>query len=445
MMRGRFDLSQKFNHKLNNSPLFKRFIYGFGWLLGGGVLSSFFMAISMLMIANYLGVKLYGVIALITSTVFLITGLCTFKTTEAVTKFLIDYLENNQLKKAGSLVAAGVFVDFLSAIAASSILIASSNQLVTLLFDSNEHINWLILFSITPILSFCYASSIAILRVADKFSFISAIDVFNAILTLLGNLYLILNKAEWTDILIWMIVVSGIRGIILLWSILHALEKLGIKEHFKLRLNGFSSEHEGVTNLMLNSTISSVLKSTHNQVDIVILGIMLGPSASGAYKFARNIIQYLGFPTNALFQVSLTEFVRLFAKKNFKLFRRVLNNLIRSTFLLTIFYCLFMWLLGPIVFLFLVGDSFYKSIDLLPIMVIGLSLTLISQYWQAALVANNNAGQVAASMAFALFSQIAILLLFLPIFGIQVAAFAFVLYSFVRAAWLYLSFNKLII
>ena len=172
---------------------------------------------------------------------------------------------------------------------------------------------------------------------------------------------------------------------------------------------------------------------------------MLGPSASGTYKFARNIIQYLGFPTNALFQVSLTEFVRLFAKKNFKLFRRVLNNLIRSTFLLTIFYCLFMWLLGPIIFLSLVGDSFYKSIDLLPIMVIGLSLTLISQYWQAALVANNNAGQVAASMAFALFSQIAILLLFLPIFGIQVAAFAFVFYSFVRAAWLYLSFNRLII
>ena len=48
-------------------------------------------------------------------------------------------------------------------------------------------------------------------------------------------------------------------------------------------------------------------------------------------------------------------------------------------------------------------------------MVIGLSLTLISQYWQAALVANNNAGQV-RSMAFALFSQIAILL-FLPIFA----------------------------
>ena len=433
---------ERIKSQFSDSPILQRFVTGFSWLLGGGAISTLLMALSTFAIAEYLGVKTYGVIALITSTVLLTTGLLTLRTTEAITKFLIDYIEHKQREKAGSLIALGVFIDFFVALVATMVLFFASSFIVPFLFDSNEYLKWFQLFSVVPLLSFCYASSVAVLRVANKFFIISVTEIINAVLIFSGNLYLIFAKADWTEILTWMVTVAAIRGAILLWSIFYALKALNINNYFKLNLKNINSEFKEVFHLMLTSTLTFTIKTIHTQADTVIVGSILGPASSGAYKLARNIVQLLAFPTNALFQVSFPEFVRLLAKKNVLLFKKVLRNLILGTCGLAVTYCLGMWFVAPLVFPYFIGDSYSSGLNLLPILVVGLSLVLISQYWQAALVAINSAGQVAASMGVALLIQISILLLFVPLFGIQAAALAYVAYCGTRAALLYNRFNK---
>ena len=75
----------------------------------------------------------------------------------------------------------------------------------------------------------------------------------------------------------------------------------------------------------------------------------------------------------------------------------------------------------------------------------GLSITMLSQYWHSALVAVNNAGQVAISMLIALIGQISMLVVVAPYFGIKAAAVAFVFYSLIRALLLFSKFKKFVL
>lgn len=421
--------------------LLRRLAPAFGWLVGGGSVSTLLMALSMFAVAAHVGAKAFGVMAIISSTVFLFAGVISLRTTEALTKFLTDTLEHRELTKAGNLVGLGILVDGLSALTATALLLLGSSFLVSNFLGSDEYLRWFQIFSFVPILLFCYPTSLALLRVANKFSIIAAIDMANAVCTLSGNVYLIIDGASWTKILAWTVVVAALKGLMLLWSISYALKALGVKLSFNFSFRSFCSEFREVISLMFSSTSVNIIKTTHTHLDILIIGHLLGPASSGAYKLARNIMQLLAFPTNALFQISFPEFSKLIVKRKIAEFRETLRLLMLGTFGLSVMYCLGVWFVGPLVLPYLAGESYQEGFVILPALVVGLSITLISQYWHAALVAVNCAGQVALSMSFALLVQVGLLLMCVPLFGIQGAALGYVGYSLTRALFLYSRFD----
>jgi O-antigen/teichoic acid export membrane protein len=271
---------------------------------------------------------------------------------------------------------------------------------------------------------------------------ISGIEVAQNTMKCLGTLSLIFISASWQQILIWTAFVTLLRGAILIWSVFYGLRHLVIKMNIS---NGFSQirdEFKAVVRLMFTTSGVFIIKTLHTQSDTVLVGMVLGPASSGAYKLARNIVQLLAFPTNALFQVSFPEFTRLLKTGESVRFHTVMTNLLWATFGLCVVYCLGMWFIAPYILPLIIGDSYQRGIDLLPILVIGLSLVLLSQYWHAALVAVNKAGQVVFSMAAALIIQVTVILVLLESYGIKVAAVAYVCYCLTRAILLYCKFKR---
>jgi|GEM_PF-3740019 len=430
------------NSLLNRSPILKRFIVGSSWLLGGGGITAVLNALSTFSLAAYLGVEQYGTLALILSTVALITGLMTLRTTEALTKFLIDFLQDKQKDKATAIVKLSFTIDFIVAFTASVTLYFSSKLIVLSFFETVELLQWFQLYSLTPLFVFCYATSTAILRVGDNFSVISGIEVAQTSIKCIGVLGLIFISASWQQILIWLVLATLLRGIALIWSVFYGLKKLNLTFS---PFNGFShikKELKEVVWLMFTTSGVFVVKTAHTQADTVLVGMILGPASSGAYKLARSIIQLLAFPTNALFQVSFPEFTRLLKVKDSARFHNVMSNLMWATFGLCALYCLGTWFIAPYLLPLIIGDSYQQGIELLPILVVGSSLVLLSQYWHASLVAVNKAGQVAISMFLALIIQVSIIVLLLESYGIKIAAIAYVSYCLIRAMLLYNRFTK---
>lgn len=427
-----------------NSPLVSRFIKGGLWLVGGGTLASILNAISTFAVAGYLGVKDYGSIALISSTVLLVSGVLTLRTTESVTKYLLENILSKEIAKANDIVALGIKVDFVVASFSSIVLLIFASIIVEYFFESNEYLLYFQIYALTPIFTFCYASSIAINRVAEKFSYISIVEVLKSILLILGNVYLIFIQAPWNYFLMWMVVVSMLRGSILFFYLYKSIKLLGLSLNIFSKLSLTRGELKSVFQLMLTSSAAFVVKTAHTQADTVLIGALLGPSSSGAYKLARNIIQILAMPTNAIFQLSFPEFVKILKEKQVEKFSKLINNLILATIGLCFVYIIGIWLLAPIVIPYVLGESYSDTIQLLPYLVVGLSVVMVSQYWHATLVAINRAGQVANSNLIALVLQLATLLLLLEELGIFAAVAAYLVYCSFRAVFLYSRYKKFV-
>jgi O-antigen/teichoic acid export membrane protein len=283
------------------------------------------------------------------------------------------------------------------------------------------------------------------MRANNRFAMITSVEVLYGLALLLGHLYLVSTDATWEAFLYWNIVASAIRGSLLLTYFLFCFAKLNLRFIVSSQTIAYVKDFASGMKLMFTSTATFVVKTTHMQLDTILLGHLFGPAASGAYKLARSFTQLLAFPTNALFQVSFPEFVQLLYKKQADKFKRVVKKLILVTLAVSLVYWLGSVFIVPLLIPLLLGDSYGVTAELLPILVFGLSITMLSQYWHSALVAVNNAGQVAISMLIALVGQISMLLIVAPILGIKAAAVAFVFYSLIRALLLFSKFKKFVL
>jgi O-antigen/teichoic acid export membrane protein len=429
------------NGKLQSNPMVGRFVRGGAWLLGGGAIATILNGLTGILLARHLGVEFYGIIALISSTVLLIAGLVSLRTTESVTKFLIEFIEVGDFVKSRAIVQLSLLIDFLSAVLCVCLLYFLSAWLVPMLFGDQENLKWFQLYSVVPFLVFCYPTSLAVLRASDKFSLISLTEVIYALVSFVGTVTLVYLKLGWQEFIILHVSAYAVRGVVLIFFIHKGLRTINLSIMVKVTPAALVGELRDVLRLMGTTSLTFILKTTHTHIDTFLVGMLAGPAGSGTYKFAKNIIQILAFPTNALFQLSYPEFVRLLNDREKAKFKKVVRVLFLGTLGLALVYCIATWLLAPLLIPLLVGEEYNGSVSLFPILVVGLSLTLISQYWHAALVAVNRAGQVVYSMFYALLAQIFILLTLLPIYGLEMAAASFVIYSAVRAVFLFYRFK----
>ena len=417
----------------------------FGWLAGGGALSTVLMAISTFAVAGQVGAEAFGTIAIISSIVYFTAGILSLRTTESITKFLTDAIALHQQKKAKCLITIGLLIDFLSAVLTCGLLYGFSEQLATQFLSHESDARWLELFLVIPLLTFGYPTTLAVLRVANKFSLIAIIDISVSFLTLSGTLFLIYYNAEWPYFLLITVLVAGVKGIMTLCFLSRECARLNITPGLYGNVIELIAELKEPFRLMFTTTAVNILKTAHNNLDILLVGNMLGAESSGAYKLARSFIQILSFPTNALFQISFPDFAESIVKGLIAKFKETLRLLLNATIGLTILYCALVWFLMPLIFSLLVGPEYEQGAHIMPVMIVGLSAMLVSQYWHAGLVATNAAEQVALSMAVALVLELAVFLVCIPTFGILGAALGYVTYCAIRGLFLYNRFDIYVI
>jgi len=433
---------KSFRGRMNDSPLLRTFVIGSSWLMSGGAASAVLTAISTFSLAAYLGIEDYGTLMLIVSTVLLSAGILSIKTTEAVTKFLGEVQgDANQSK---GVVEFCLIIELCSALANIGVLLLLADSISLWLFSSTDYAQWLMLCAVTILFGSCNATCIGVLRVANEFKLIGAIEVINAGLLLAGTVLLIALEYGWQEFIWWQVIVAFCRGLVLLHFLRVGCGKLRIK-CFSAGRGEISRSRREILTLMLSSSLINVLKTAHNQVDTVLVGAFLGPAASGGYKLARNIVQMLAFPTNAMFQVSFTEITKLLHKERYGTYIKMMRNLIAVTSVLIIVYCIGMMFLAPYILPMIIGNSYGSTLEVLPVIVFGLSFTLVSQYWHASLVAVNRAGQVAISMLIALLFQVFIIVVLAPEIGVMAAVLGFIVYSFIRALVIYSKYRSIVV
>lgn len=405
-------------------------------------MSTVFSMLSTLLVAGYLGTENFGKLVLVISTSLLISGVLNIKTTEFSTKFLIEEINKKAYESARNIISISLLCDLFSALIAGLFIYLLADTISYFFLSDDSFSSWFELFSLTPLFVFCYASNVAILRAANKFKMLASIEVIYTFVLLSFNGFLILTNAGWQAFLWANFFAILFRGVLLLVSISVVMKQMNLSLSKNLGSLFESIKHRGKIKLLASSSVTNWLKTATLQLDIVIIGAALGTSETGTYKLAKSIVQLLAFPTNILFQLAFPEFVSLIAQKKFTTFDIIIKKLILVTFGLSIIYCIGAFFIAPYILLPLLGEEYRAVFDLLPILVIGICLLLLSQYWHAVLVALNQGFKVVNAMLVGILLQLTMFYVFLGQYGLYAAAFSYLAYCFVRFIILFLSFRS---
>lgn len=291
-------------------------------LMTGRAASGLFGLITLGLMARGLGPETFGVVVLVQTYAFVVTGLTTFQSWQALIKFGADYIERNDGPGFQALVRFTTFLDALGIAIGTTIAILAIPFIGPLLGWNADVIALakpyclIILFSMI-------ATPTGLLRLFNRFDLLSMQSAMTPALRTIGC-----ALAYAID--------SGIAGYLVAWFVAGAvggvvLMALGWREGVKSgRLaglawrKGFSQPRPGIWGFSLASNFNSSLVLIPNQMATFLVGLFAGPAAAGIYKIARDVSTALTKPAEMLNQSIYPEFAKLGSRDDWHVFARLI-------------------------------------------------------------------------------------------------------------------------
>ncbi|WP_419663321.1 polysaccharide biosynthesis protein [Desulfosarcina variabilis str. Montpellier] len=278
-------------------------------LFSGNVISSLIGIVSMAMTARSLGVEQYGILVLITTYVVIVDNLVNFQSWQAIIKYGSDALEQKSEKDFKALIKFGFLIDISTALLGTLIAISFA-LIVGKLKGWDDHIITMInVFSIT-ILFNLKGVPIAILRLFNKFHKIANQKVFSAVIKLLGiTIAYFFGVGIWSFLLIF-ILCDIIGKLILIYFAYNELVKRRYHNFMLSKSRNISDKFSGIWKFAWTSNIHSSVRLSISEIDIVIIGAMVGASNAGLYKIVKKIGSTLMKLSSPLYQAIYPEIAK---------------------------------------------------------------------------------------------------------------------------------------
>lgn len=290
--------------------------------------TAFLMAINvilMLIINKYSSVEIYGQLTLMLATVGMLINFISFRTGEAVTRFLI---ENDNECKSSAIVAFGFLFDLLIGICILALIFIFQSTISSLFFNDidvslpTKYIIYTLLFNllggsvIGRYTSDKNFKKIAIFRMIDPLIKISSV----VILVRLGSL----NILNITLIYFY----SSMAKLLIMWGV-----------YF---IDGYSLSFNYIDSLYIKRYItytaktfaSTTLKSFNENADVIILGAFMGSYTVGVYQSLKVVTQPIRFIINPLSSVRFPYYVSIIFSGGLK---KVTFEIINISIILSIF------------------------------------------------------------------------------------------------------------
>jgi len=341
------------------------------------------------LLANVLGPAGLGKWAIVQAVFFTIGSLLSFRTSEALTRYLIKARKKSQIKLQGKLLTAALTTDILVFFLITVIGVMVS-VVFTKLISVDEKIPELVfvIFGLSFLPKFAANTWVSIARIENQFwrlSFLQFITSFARVLILFFlalygvlNLYFLSIVHTTVAFLVGAYQLRSVISWIKMCSIppiiysTHILKSHELKDYRSLLFVGF-----------ITSSLSSVIKN----LDILILGAWRQPEEVGWYKLAKSLVGSLQSASSALNQVVFLNLSELAEQSTLHNAMLYINKNLKYMWL--IFLGLYVvggmifWLYTPYIY----GSAFEQTTQLLPILLFGSFISAIFFWTNSMLVA----------------------------------------------------------
>ncbi|HCU98033.1 MAG TPA: hypothetical protein DGM69_01655 [Chloroflexi bacterium] len=412
------------NTIINNA--LKRLARNSGLLLAAESVATLIGLVQFPLVARILGAEEYGKAILIISWVGLIGSLLGIQTRKTIVKYLSLFSSKDESHKSLAIVKLGLILNIsLSTVVCTTLYIAAPTLSIWILDSETGAILFRIII-LRDYFASTTGTTVSVLRVLDKFKFISIINAVSSIFTFAFVALALLNDYKLLGYLYAVSLIPIVQSIILL---IYSTNRLNMKfgtNWWNVQMKVLIEHKTEIKTMLLSMKLDSLRKIATDKVDIVLLGFFVDIYNVGLYKMSKQLAGYISKLSNPIYSAIYPELANLYHNKGKTYLTEFIRKLTNWISIATIFSIITTILLAnklvPIIF----GAEYANSLPIFYIiMLMHVWLALI---WAPGLLLT--LGKANALMKINLTSTLVMLVLLIglvPTWGTTGAAIAIVL------------------
>lgn len=359
---------------LDVRTIFRRVGRNIGVLLGSTGIVLLIGVVQVGLNARALGPEGLGVVTLVQSYALLLGNLFTFESWQPLIRFGAEAIAADDRKRLRDLVVLAGLFDV-----AGSTMAGMAAIIVLLLIGpelniSEASLGLALVFSFTLFFRIA-GSTTGILRLFDKFSVVAWVNVSNALLGLAAMIALYLFNASLFQYVIVLAILNVVASVALIVASLRVYRAHGLPPLLTTKFYTLRPLIPAFSRFSLATFPQSSLNALKLQLDVFLLGWLLGASAVGLYAIAQRVSSAATRLTAPVEQVSYPEIAVLVTDKAYDRLRHILLRFFGFGLIAALGFVVAILLLGPLVVFLVAGKEFAEAVVPLNWLVIALAIT----------------------------------------------------------------------
>lgn len=300
--------------------------------IGCNVSLGFFL---MYAINTYASVSVYGQFMILKSSAGLLSGLLTFRTGEAITKYYNHYKAQDELYKSKYIIKIGFISDLLLVIFGFSVLFLISNYLnLSVLKNNNIDNNMFFVFGFVSLFSLLRGTSIGLMQAKGNILTINAINILESITIFILTIYYIFIDSLSINNIIYLHVTTFLFASILYLINLFIEYFIKHKHIISYRSSVTLKEYLKFSGITFSS---STIKSINRNSDNLIIGYFLSSAEVGLYQSIKKFFSVTEIIAQPWSMLRYGKLVSLYSLSKIAQFK----NLIKiTTYYITVISCI---------------------------------------------------------------------------------------------------------
>jgi O-antigen/teichoic acid export membrane protein len=409
-------------------------------LFGGRTVTGLMGLASISLAARALGVEKLGVFAMIQAYIMIADKLLNFQCWQAVIKFGADFLKHDKKEELKSLTKFCTILD--AATAAAGTFLAA---VIVYFFGSwkgwqQQTIYAVMIYSLR-ILFNLQGTPIGLLRLFDKFKLIAAATITAATLKLILSVFGYLYSGNLMIFVIIWLAASIVESIFLLAAGWRQVYKNTGNHFLKAKLS-ITARDKNIWKFVLSTNLNQSVRLASRELDVLIVGAILGAAATGLYKIARQFASILVHLIEPLSQAIYPELAHLAAEKRFADFKHIAAKTAITAGGASLLIWFAFIFFGKFILNITAGAEYVQGWSVMVIYMFALVIWGFSFCLSAGLLAVGRAGKILLVEILSFAAFLPVLYLLLINFGLVGAAVAQIIFFAVYAILMLLFFVK---
>lgn len=298
-----------------------RVVKNSGYLFASNVIS----ALLSILTANLLGVRVFGVLGIVISSVSNVNRLLSFRMGDVVVKYMADHLAKDEKQAAAAVVKASGLIEGCTSILAYLILAALAPLAARYLADDPNTVPLFLIYGLSILSNITTETATGVLQVGGHYKSQALINFIQSVVTAAVLVYAYVTQSGLTTVLMAYLTGKMILGLAPIVLAVYWLPRMLGADWWKAPLSLLPPKREFMR-FSLSTNFSSTINMVARDSEVLWVGFFFSPLEAGYFKTALAIINLVVMPITPFISTTYPEITRAVAKLNWKRLRRLLKR-----------------------------------------------------------------------------------------------------------------------